>query len=583
LTTQIDRELGTSYDPDARQPDAASQRALAVLMSLARPETDPGQAATAFPPGNAGASLPLYGQRGSFAALPESANPPAGRQVRSSRAWSGLAVGTRWPLTVVLAVQAALTLRLIWSNTAFSDEALYLWAGRLELAHLTSGAPVPAFPTYFSGSPDLYPPIGAIAADLGGLAGARLLSLAFMVATTVLLHGSAARLFDRRSALLAAGLFAGLAGTQFLGALATYDAMALCLLALATWLGVLAAHRTGAATARLVLTAALVLALANATKYASGLYDPIVITVTGLAVWRRRGPGPAVRAGGLLAAALTAALAAALRYGGQPYREGLLATTIERRPGTYPPAALLLLSGKWLWAVALLAALGVVATIAARQSRPYVALTAVLFLATLAAPVEQAHIHTYTSLFKHDDYGAWFGCAAAGYALAALSGLVPAAKAATAFRVGMVAAALIALSGIPVAAAQYNWPDSTGLMAAARPVIAANPGPILADDGGDLLHFYLAGEVSHLPVTGPWFISYPVPGTSRRLHGLAGYAAAIRHRYFSVVVLEFVDSLATDEQIERDLATSGQYSLAARIARPGAAPGSQPFMIWVRR
>ncbi len=493
-----------------------------------------------------------------------------------------MAVGTRWPLTIVLAVQAALSLRLIWSNTAFSDEALYLWAGRLELAHLTSGAPVPPFPTYFSGSPELYPPIGAIAADLGGLAGARLLSLAFMLATTVLLHGTAARLFDRRSALLASGLFAGLAGTQFLGALATYDAMALCLLALATWLGVLAAHRVGRPAVRLALAAAAVLALANATKYASGLYDPVVICVVVLAAWHRRGRAAAAAIGALLAASLAVALSAALLLGGRQYLRGLLVTTVERHQGTYPAEALLILSGKWLWAVALLAVMGVFAAIAARQGLLRIALVAVLFLALLAAPAEQAHIHTYTSLFKHDDYGAWFGSAAAGYALAALSGLVPAAKAVTAFRVGMAAAALIALSGIPVAAAQYSWPDSTRLMAAARPVIAANPGPILADDGGDLLHFYLAGEVSHLHVTGPWFISYPVPGTGRRLRGAAGYAAAIRDCYFSVVVLEFVDSLATDEQIERDLATSGQYRLAARIARPGAAPGSRPFMIWVR-
>jgi hypothetical protein len=50
-------------------------------------------------------------------------------------------------------------------------------------------------------------------------------------------------LFDRRSASFAAALFAGLSGTQFLGALAAYDAMALCLLASGGWLAVLAAGR----------------------------------------------------------------------------------------------------------------------------------------------------------------------------------------------------------------------------------------------------------------------------------------------------------------------------------------------------
>ncbi len=50
--------------------------------------------------------------------------------------------------------------------------------------------------------------------------------------------GRTARLYGRRAALLATGLFATLAGTQFLGAFATFDAMALFLLALAAWLGV---------------------------------------------------------------------------------------------------------------------------------------------------------------------------------------------------------------------------------------------------------------------------------------------------------------------------------------------------------
>ena len=32
------------------------------------------------------------------------------------------------PLVIVLVLQACLSLRLLWSNTAFADESLYLWA-----------------------------------------------------------------------------------------------------------------------------------------------------------------------------------------------------------------------------------------------------------------------------------------------------------------------------------------------------------------------------------------------------------------------------------------------------------------------
>ena len=138
----------------------------------------------------------------------------------------------------MLIVQAALSLRLIWSNTAFQDEALYLRAGHLEWAEWLHQAPIPDFPSYFSGAPVLYPPLGALADSIAGLAAARVLSLCFMLGVTSLLWAAAARLYGRRAALLATALFATLAGTQFLGAFATFDAMALFLLALAAWLGV---------------------------------------------------------------------------------------------------------------------------------------------------------------------------------------------------------------------------------------------------------------------------------------------------------------------------------------------------------
>ena len=132
----------------------------------------------------------------------------------------------------MLLVQAALSARLLWSNTAFQDEALYLRAGHLEWARWLHDAPIPNFPAYFSGAPVLYPPLGALADSVGGLAAARILSLCFMLGVTALLWGTAARLYGQRAALLSTALFATLAGTQFLGAFATYDAMALFLLAL---------------------------------------------------------------------------------------------------------------------------------------------------------------------------------------------------------------------------------------------------------------------------------------------------------------------------------------------------------------
>ncbi|HXW47134.1 MAG TPA: glycosyltransferase family 39 protein, partial [Streptosporangiaceae bacterium] len=461
------------------------------------------------------------------------------------------------------------------------DEALYLWAGRLELTHLLNGQSVPSFASYFSGSPVLYPPLGAIAAALGGLAGARLLSLAMMLAATAMLHGITRRLFDRRAALFGAALFAGMAGTQYLGALATYDAMALCLLALATWLAVLAASRSGPRADRLAAAAALVMALANAAKYASGLFDPVVVGIAVLAAWHLRGRAAAIRTAAIIAVSLAVLLCAGLLVAGHLYLRGLVSTTLDRHSGTYSAVWLLTLSGRWLWVVAALGALGLAAAATSGRGRVFTLLTAVMAAAIALAPAEQARIHTYTSLFKHDDYGAWFGCAVAGYAVAALSSVAPADKATTAFRVGVVAAAVAFLPGIPTASQEYGWPNSTSLLATMRAVIAAHPGPILADDDGDLLHFYLGQQIRNLPVVGTWYISYRGPGQARPRHGMAGYADAISHRYFSVALLEFVDNVAVDGQLERDLTADGQYRLVAHFPfRVGGA--SRESMIFVR-
>ena len=207
----------------------------------------------------------------------------------------------RWPLLVVLAVQATLSLRLVWSATAFQDEALYLRAGHLEWAHWLHQAPIPGFPAYFSGAPVIYPPLAAAADSLGGLAAARLLSLCFMLGVTGLLWATTARLYGRRAALLASGLFATLAGTQFLGAFATFDAMALFLLALAAWLAVrAAAPATGGwspSRTALLAAAGLALAAANAVTYPTVLFTPVVLAMAALAARRERpGRGVADRA-----------------------------------------------------------------------------------------------------------------------------------------------------------------------------------------------------------------------------------------------------------------------------------------------
>ena len=352
------------------------------------------------------------------------------------------------PLTVIVTVQFVLSLRLITRNTAFTDEALYLWAGRLEWSHWLHHTSLPAFPSYFSGAPVLYPPVVALANSVGGLVGARVLSLCFMLGATVLLHGVTRRVFDRQSAAFAAALFAALGSAQFLGAFATYDAMALFLLAASTWLGIRAAScRTTRARLGLILGAALTLAVADATKYAAALFDPVVLIVIACAHWRQLGRQAGAVAALLAAGATALGIGAALAWGGEPYITGIVTTTLSRQPGNWPIFGILFVSAGWVGTIAVLAAIGAVAVSCARRPAPMWVLAWVLAAAAFLAPAEQARIHVFTSLFKHVAFGGWFGAAVAGYALTAFIRAVPTVKSRGAFKVVTAAVAAMTVSG----------------------------------------------------------------------------------------------------------------------------------------
>ena len=276
------------------------------------------------------------------------------------RSGIGRLVAARWPLIMVLAVQAILSLRLTWSNTAFQDEGLYLRAGHLEWARWLHQAPVPDFPSSFSGAPVIYPPLGAVADSLGGLAAARVLSLGFMLAVTSLLWATAGRLYGRRAALLAAGLFATLAGTQFLGAFATFDAMALFLLALAAWLGVRAADYPFRTRTTLLVATAVILAAANATKYVTAVFTPVVFVVVCLAVWRRREGGAWLVALLTVLCSWIALAGTAIAVGGRDYWRGITASTLARPQADVPVTAVLRSAYIWTSLILLLAVLGAV-------------------------------------------------------------------------------------------------------------------------------------------------------------------------------------------------------------------------------
>jgi hypothetical protein len=467
-----------------------------------------------------------------------------------------------WPLLPVLAVQAALSLRLIWSTTAFQDEALYLRAGHLIWAHWLHGARIPGFASYFSGAPVLYPPIAAVADSVGGLQAARLLSLGLMLAVTTLLWGTTARLYGRRAALLATALFATLAGTQFLGALATYDALALSLLALAAWLTVRSADCGLRARLALLASAGAVLALADAVTYATVLFTPVVIAMAGLTACRRLGGRGALGSALAVTASWLVTAAAAAGLAGRQYWMGFTATTLDRPVSTTAITTVAQRAYAWTGLIALLAVLG--ALLAARSGDRPRYLPAVLAAAAVLAPAEQARLHTVVSLQKHVVLGAWFAAIAAGYALARLSRVAPGRGWAPIMAIPIAASTLFGSIG-QASALVRAWPDSAQLISVLRPALRAYPGHYLAEDY-DVEAYYLRAEAGWRRWSSTYYFSYP--GTPP---GAAAYRAAIARHYFSLVILDFRDTAATDHEITADMALAGGYYV---LTRAGA------FTIW---
>jgi Dolichyl-phosphate-mannose-protein mannosyltransferase len=479
----------------------------------------------------------------------EVARRPYPRKVRRT-----LAARVPWPLLAVLAVQAALSASLVGDKTAFGDEALYLSAGHLEWSHWLHGTQIPAYQTWFSGAPVIYPPVGAIADSLGGLTAARVLSLVFMAGVTSFVWGATVRLLaDKRAAFFAAALFAVLAPTLHLGSYATYDAPALLLLAAASWCAAGAGAGEGQRATRRMIAAGILLALANATKYATALYDPTVLCLALLSAWPAAGRKAALLRAGLLAGTAAAVVAVLLALGGPGYLAGIRVTTTGRPHGT--DAASLVFADAWSWtAVVLVPAVIAAVACAVRRRRAEALLLTVLTLSALLAPVDQARIATTVSLNKHVDFGAWFAAIAAGYLL---NHLLRRRAALAAWLAAMVPVTAV---GLIQAQAMINWPDVTGLVKVVRPM--TDHGGHFLVETDDVLQYYLPETTWQ-----QW--------SSTQNNNLEYYQQAIARHYFSVVILSFNQTPAADDAISLDLSAAGGYQLAAKVHS-----GTTVFYVW---
>ena len=492
------------------------------------------------------------------------------------RTWVSRAV-----LLAIMCVQAALTLRM--SNTAFEDEALYLYTGHLEIAHLLHGAALQGnYASYFSGAPVLYPVLGALADDVGGLAAARTVSLIAMLATTGLLYSLTRRLFNERVGLCAAVIFSVTESALFLGHLATYDAPSLFLLALASWIVV----RTASFRWPGYLLAALPIALAVATKYAAGLFVPTIVALSALAAWPHRGRKALIAPAGL-GAAVAVLLGGALALAGPAYQTGIRFTTTARFQGTTATSLLLRDSLVWGGLPFALALIGTVAyairsrteageLIAESAGRAWrITLGVVLTGTALLAPADQIHIHTLTSLQKHIGFGLFFAAPFAGIGLTRIIG--------DHFRRAQVGIAIWG-AALVIGMTQANdlfdgWPDSSAFI----PVMSRylQPGAHYLAEVDEVPIYYLRHHADAQPdqFTSTYFIGY-TDRQGQYLTGNAGFVAAIKAGYFKVVAFDGQVTPGLDNLLASTLRADPDYRLAAAIPVNGH---TVTYYVWVRR
>jgi hypothetical protein len=519
------------------------------------------------------------------------AAPSAGAHAERPLLWRYLP--NWWPLVLVLAVQAGLSLRLVRADTAFQDEATYLWAGHLEWANWLHGTPLPPFSAYFSGAPVFYPPIGAIADSIGGLTAARILSLVFMLGATALLWSATSRLYGRRAAFFAAALFAISGPTLHLGSFATYDALSVFLIALAAWCVISAGDR-GDATGKMV-AAGVVLALANVAAYSSLLFDPVVALLVLLTAFPKPGGKIVGRRIAIVLIVLVTLLLAGLLIGGSTYLGGFERTTLSRAAGAASPVTVLSDAWSWTGLLVVLAVCGIIISLLNRRGRTQTWLLVILTVAAILGPLEQANLHTAASLNKHVGLGAWFAAAAAGYAVDWFVAAAPAGR----NRLLTCGACVLALAfPISLGASQSHtfatsWPNASSFVAIMGPTVSHNGGHLLVEDP-TIAEYYLPQGSQWQRWSSTRNIILPSGGSTggpSQASGVVGpgnagtFGLYIREGYFSVIALNFADTTPLDLTIAKDIALSHDYYKLQVVPYGIEVPpiGQGTYVIWKHR
>jgi hypothetical protein len=472
------------------------------------------------------------------------------------------------PLLAILTLQAVASLSL--RNTAFQDEANYLYIGREIFNHLVYSLPMyePFAPRYLSGSAYIYPLLAGALDRYWGLEAARDVSLCCMLFTTLAVYLLAKRIYDRDSAVMAAGLFAIQGPVLFLGHLATYDAMCLALLALAA---VLALYADAAREPVVSMLVGAVLLLAVATKYVGVLFVPSVLAILAWQAIEVRGWRVAVVR--VAAAVLVATVGAiiALKFGAW---EAVRGSTVERHVagGT----ARIVLAQQVATLGGFVLALALLGLLLSGWRRLPIAI--VVLGSGLLAPAYHIYEDEAVSLQKHVAYGLFFAAPLAGYVFARLSGYGRGAVIGRQWLAGLAVCLVLFGWGFRQAQSLFaEWPNSDAMIQALLTQVRPGAGHILAEEA-EVPRYYPQNIVAWWQRNHLFWFDY-TDAAGRHLSGEEAYKAAIADGYLSLVSLRYGPNATTAHAIDGGLRHGKRYKLIAMLPS-STVYGPGYYWIW---
>jgi 4-amino-4-deoxy-L-arabinose transferase-like glycosyltransferase len=473
-------------------------------------------------------------------------------------------------LPLILLFQASTSL-LALRNTAFQDEALYLLAGRqIFLSWMGKTPYLEPYGLYFSGYPSFYPVIGGVLDFLGGLEAARLFSLLCMLIVTTCVYFMTIQFFDRKSALIAALLFACEGSVLFLGRLATYDAFCLCLLALAVMLSLRASK---AASTQTLLAVGPLLVLAVAAKYAGLLFVPTVLALLACWCWKHKGLEEMLVCLGIALFSLVVSGIIAFLNLDKQALTGLSFTTTNRV--SFEAAPILVMQHIAVME-GIFFGLAFLSLLLCGRQRLLTGL--LLFGSALLVPLYHTYKGELVSLDKHLAFSMFFLAPLAGFAIASLVGLWQKRSVRLSWFTALVLCLLTFPLGLQQARNLYeDWPSSTQLTTFLRPRVHQGTGHYLAEDY-DVLRYNLKNETGIWQWSSlDWFVY-----TDKEKHNLSGeaaYKAAIQEGYFDLIELSYGYHTPLAMQINQNLTASKHYDFVA-IIPCHTSYGQGYFWLW---